>query len=156
MEEAAKTFTVRAPIERVWKFLSDMEKVGSCVPGCVQVRVVNRAEAEWVLSLKIGQISRTILVRTYATEMSEPSHAAFVAKSQDMEMSGTLDLRANSRDQTEVTYRANVTPIGIIGKTIARMMGQKMIEEQVEEFARSVKLNLEQSPPPTDKSHTHG
>ena len=53
MPEGTISFEVEAPVERVWAFLSDMRKVGSCVPGVQSVEIVDDKRARWNLQVKI-------------------------------------------------------------------------------------------------------
>src|SRR2546422_6751398 len=43
------TFEVRAPIERVWAFVSDMRMIGGCVPGVQSVEILDETRARWNL-----------------------------------------------------------------------------------------------------------
>src|SRR5207249_4897961 len=51
MPEGTISFEVEAPVERVWAFLSDMRKVGSCVPGVQSVEVLDDKRARWNLQV---------------------------------------------------------------------------------------------------------
>ena len=64
MPEGTATFQVRAPIERVWAFVSDMRMIGGCVPGVQSVEILDETRARWNLKVKIGPLSQDIEVLT--------------------------------------------------------------------------------------------
>ncbi|MDO8691651.1 MAG: SRPBCC domain-containing protein [Dehalococcoidia bacterium] len=142
MAKAEKVFIVAKPLDEVWAFLYDMEKVGSCLPGCEKVQVLNELESEWTIKLKIGPISKTILARARTTESSAPSHAAFVVEAPEMQMEGSLDLRSVSPDQTEVTYRSNAKARGPLEQLLEQIIAGRLGAD-AETFANNVRLKLE-------------
>ena len=56
MPEGSVAFDVRVPVDRAWAFLSDMQKVGSCVPGveAIETRAAQEALAGRVQTLVVA------------------------------------------------------------------------------------------------------
>ena len=50
-------FTVKAPIQKVWDYLVDPETMGSCVPGCEKVGVIDERTYLTIVEAKVGPIS---------------------------------------------------------------------------------------------------
>ncbi len=142
MPKAEKVFVVARPIDTVWEFLSDMVKVGSCLPGCEKVNVLSDTESEWTVKVKVGPVSKTILAKAHTTESTPPSRAAFVADAPELHMEGTLDLRSVSSDQTEVVYKSTAKAKGPLEKLLEQVVASRL-NGDAEAFANNVRVKLE-------------
>ena len=49
-----KTFQVKEPVERVWKFLSDPRKVAACVPGAQITEAVDSHTYKGSIKVQVG------------------------------------------------------------------------------------------------------
>ncbi len=141
MPEGTVTFDVGSPVDRVWTFLSDMKKVGSCVPGVEAIQVVDDRHAKWTLKVKIGPLSRRIEVATETIEQVPPSRARFRGVADSLEMLGTIEL-APAGAATRVTYTMAATAKGPLAGIIDNMMKSRL-KQQSDEFAANVKKALE-------------
>ena len=141
MPEGTVTFNVRTPVDRAWDFLSDLRKVGACVPGVEGIEVLDDRHAKWILKVKIGPLSQRIQVETETLERIPPSRARFRGVGDNMEMLGTIEL-APAGDATRVTYTMAATAKGPLARVIDNMMKSRL-KQQSEEFAANVKKALE-------------
>jgi len=141
MPEGTVAFDVRVPVDRAWAFLSDMQKVGSCVPGVEAIQVVDDRHARWTLKVKIGPLSQKINVATETLEQVPPQRARFRGVADNMEMLGTIEL-APAGDATHITYTMVATAKGPLARVIDNMMKSRL-KEQSDEFAANVKRALE-------------
>lgn len=142
MAEAETRFVVRAPIERVWALLSDLEQVGRCVPGCRSVRVLNDLDSEWEVEAQLGPFTRLLRMRAHTTERVPPTRGAFTATGDLLELTGTLDLRPLGPEETEVVYRATARGTGPTAALAERVLAGQL-PAQGEAFARNVRSRLE-------------
>ena len=141
MPEGTVSFEVAAPIDRVWTFLSDMRRVGGCVPGVQSVEVLDPHRARWNLKVKIGPLSQEFVVLTETLEQVPLQHGRFRGESENMDMMGTIDL-APLGDATKVTYTMAVQAKGPLARIMDNFMRSKL-KSQTEEFAANVKKALE-------------
>lgn len=141
MAEGTVSFDVRASVEKVWSFLSDMRKVGNCVPGVQSVDILDDRHAHWNLKLKIGPLSQQIRVETETLEMVQPSRAKFRGIADNMDMTGTIQLEPKG-DHTAVTYTMAVQTKGPLARIMDNFMKSRL-SAQTEEFAANVKKALE-------------
>ena len=141
MPEGNVTFDVHVPVERAWAFLSDMQKVGSCVPGVEAIQLVDERHANWTLKVKIGPFSQTIHVETETLEQIPPSRARFRGVADNMEMLGTIEL-SPAGDTTHITYTMVATAKGPLARIMDNFMKSRL-KQQSEEFAANVKKALE-------------
>lgn len=66
-------FTINAPIDKVWEFMSNMENVGGCVPGC-NVNVIDDETSEWAMTVKMGPLKKTIEMTNHVIEQDDANH----------------------------------------------------------------------------------
>ena len=141
MPEGSVAFDVRVPVDRAWAFLSDMQKVGSCVPGVEAIQVIDDRRAKWTLKVKIGPLSQKISVDTETLEQTPPSRARFKGVADKLEMLGTIEL-SPAGGSTHITYTMVATAKGPLARVIDNMMKSRL-KQQSEEFAANVKKGLE-------------
>ncbi len=141
MPEGSVTFDVQVPVDTAWSFLSDMKKVGACVPGVEAIQVLDDKRANWTLKVKIGPLSQRIQVATETVEQVPPSRARFRGVADNMEMLGTIDL-VPAGNATHITYTMVATAKGPLARVIDNMMRSRL-KRQSDEFAANVKKALE-------------
>jgi uncharacterized protein len=141
MPEGTISFNVQAPVERVWAFLSDMRKVGSCVPGVQSVEILDDKRARWNLQVKIGPLSQDVQVLTETTDQIPLNHGKFRGEADNMEMTGTIDL-VPAENGTNVTYTMAVQAKGPLARIMDNFLRSRL-KAQTAEFAENVRKALE-------------
>src|SRR5947199_120795 len=141
MPEGTATFEVHAPIERVWAFVSDMRKIGGCVPGVQSVEMLDETRARWNLKVKIGPLSQDVVVLTETLEQVPMNHGKFRGQAENMDITGTIDLVPDGK-ATKVTYMMTVQAKGPLSRIMDNFMKSRL-KAQTEEFATNVKKSLE-------------
>ena len=143
-------FIVKVPLERTWELVSDMERFGSCIPGCKEVKKISETEYDWVIQAKILRSSRTIVAKTRTTEIKPPIHASFQGEGELQErfsrykvtLSGTTDLESLSDSETKIIFAGDVHASGaggfIINKVASGQMGGLL-----RDFEQNIKAELE-------------
>lgn len=143
-------FTVRAPLERVWQLLSNMERFGLCVPGCKEVKKVSETEYDWVIEARILRTSRVVIARTIVTEMNPPVSAAFRGEGElherfaryKMTLSGTTKLQPVADGETKIRFTGDVDASGMGGFIINKIASGQM-EGLLRDFEHNIKTELE-------------
>ena len=141
MPEGTVAFEVNAPVDRVWSFLSDMRKVGTCVPGVQSIEVLDDRRARWNLKVKIGPLSQEFVVMTETLEQVPLRRGQFRGEADNMEILGTIEL-SPIENATKVTYTMSVHSKGPLARIMDNFMKSKL-KSQTEEFAANVKKALE-------------
>jgi carbon monoxide dehydrogenase subunit G len=141
MPEGTVEFLVAAPVERVWSFLSDLHEVGRCVPGVENIRVLDETHAQWDLAVKIGPLSQTITMMTETLEQVPLRRGRFRGQSQNIDMSGTIDL-SPAESGTRVVYRLTVKAKGPLARVMDNFIRTRL-KSETEAFAARVKQALE-------------
>ena len=108
-----ETFRVKAPIQKVWEFLLDPEKIGPCIPGCEKIEPLRENAYESTIKVNLPILSITVKCITTVTEMTAPNHLKSATEGEYDIGSGTfhqetvIDLREISDNEVEVSYTAD-------------------------------------------------
>ncbi|MEJ8566046.1 CoxG family protein [Elongatibacter sediminis] len=144
----SRTFTVDAPRQSVWTFITDAERVAQCIPGCEGARETGPGQYDAAINVKVGPIRTTFQVAIEQTEERPPEFAAYVTKGEEgsrasrISATSELELTEPSAGSTEVTYSSNINIVGRLGKFGSGMM-QKIADNIGDEFVADLKNQLE-------------
>jgi carbon monoxide dehydrogenase subunit G len=83
----------------------------------------------WTLVAKIGFVKRTIKMRTTITQMDAPKHASFVGTSDEMDMTGSVDLAPLPAGGTSVVCALDAHGKGPMGKIIDGVLVDRLGKE---------------------------
>jgi carbon monoxide dehydrogenase subunit G len=139
--ESDVKFTVNAPLAKVWEVLSDLERLGRCLPMVEEVRVIRPGVAEWTLKLTLGPIAKTIKLKSKVVRQDPPVHASFKAEGQDLSLTGQVNLQSLQSGGTEVHYRFGLDARGSLSKiieNIARRRTEPLKEETVDRIRNAL------------------
>lgn len=148
-----QTFTVQAPIQNLWNFLIDIERMSLCVPGAENVKALDDTHYEGTLKVKIGPIVASFQGQAELVQVEAPRRLVAKGSAKD-ERSNSLasatfsaDLRPLAEDQTEIAYQVDVAirgTLGNFGQGVMREVAKRMTAE----FARCVETRLTSQPEP--------
>jgi len=145
-------FVVKAPLERVWNHVLDVERLAPCAPGAELTEVVDERTWKGRLNVKVGPISMSFAGTVVIQERDDQAHRA-VLKAEGREQKGrgaaTALVTARmepSRDGTKVVIETDLSISGaaaqygrgMIGDISQRMTGEfaKCLEESIVAFDR--------------------
>lgn len=143
------SFHVRAPIDKVWRFITDPDQVAPCLPGCEKVEVTGPNTYRASIRVALGPIKTTFQVNVELTEQQPPHFAASTTRGEEGGKASTLSarselrLRAIDESSTEVHYSSDVSVFGRLGKYGLGMM-KKRAETIGGEFAKAFSARVEQ------------
>jgi carbon monoxide dehydrogenase subunit G len=141
-------FTVRAPIERVWAFLRDAERVARCIPGVERIEVLDDRRYQVVAGASVSFLSLSFALDVTVTEIDEPRRLVSVAKGQDARLKERVNLTAELRleaagpAETVLVYRID---LGVAGKLASLGLGviKGKARQMATAFAENVRARLE-------------
>lgn len=125
------------PIETLWTFILDPQRVSKCVPGMQSVDVISDTEYNASIKVKIAFISAQFSIRTVITEMKAPHHLQAEANGQDKSIGSAVkalvDMKLTTIDanQTELRITSKATifgRLGTLGLTPMRTKAERMWE----------------------------
>ena len=146
--ETRETLRVEAPIERVWQFVTDPQKVVTCMPGAVLDEVVDERTFLGSVKIKVGAISASYKGRIEFTEVDEEQHTIRLSaegrETGGGTARGTISMRLIPLDDgpTELVTEARVDLTGRIMQ-VGRGMIQGVSHQIFKQFAASAKKLLE-------------
>ena len=131
-------FTVDAPADEVWAFLTDPERVASALPGAeIRERIDERTYAGG-MAMKVGPLA-VAYTGTVSFDLDEEERSAVVqARGQGKAGMGTANMTMTSRvsalsaEETAVVVEADLTVAGILaqlGRGMIQIVSKKMFEE---------------------------
>ena len=146
-----KTFQVSAPIEKVWRLLSDPTKVASCVPGAQITEKIDDKTYKGSISVKVGPSVTDYKGEVQILRLDPQNHEIEIqGKGQDVRGRGSASmtmagkLAASDNGMTQVTSTSEVVVVGILAQ-----MGARVITEvsniMFEKFSQNFQGLLQQS-----------
>jgi uncharacterized protein len=140
------TQTVSAPIEKVWAFLMDVNKVAACAPGFQSLEVLGEEQWKAVVSVGIGAVKAKFTLDVTRPEMQEPEHMTMKARGKApgsaVDLSGDMHLSAIDNDNTQMDWKANVVVSGTIASVGARLL-QGTAQRLTSQFFDCLKTGLQ-------------
>ncbi len=143
MIEDEHSFTIKAPIQKAWDFISDINKISSCLPGLEKAEQIDENTADITIKQKMGIIPFYVTIRNTITERHPPNKFVSVGSGEHIqEIKLTLELKELSPSETEINYKMQVEASGNVKAMVEFMMNKKK-EEQTEKFVEALKQKLE-------------
>ncbi len=124
--EFSGTQTIAVPIEKVWAYLLDVNKVAACAPGFQSLEEIGQEHWKAVISIGIGPVKAKFNLDVTRPEMHEPDRMVVKGRGKApgsaVELAGTMNLSAVDAEQTRMDWNANVTVSGTLASVGARLM----------------------------------
>jgi len=152
-----QAFEVRAPLERVWETLIDVERVAPCLPGAEITEVTEDGAHHGTFSVRLGPTTAAYRGELHIEEQDEAAHRVTMrASGQDKRGQGSAKATIESTMQSEgdVTKVEVMTDFTITGR-LARFGRGGMIEDisnrLLKDFATCLQDRIE-APPAAEPS----
>jgi len=142
-----KTFRVEAPVEKVWAFLSDPRKVGTCVPGAEITEQVDEKTYKGAIKVKVGPSVTDFKGEVQILRLDNAAHEIeILGKGQDVRGKGSASMKMTGKlaaadSGTEVTSISELNIVGILAQMGARVITEVsniMFEQFVNNFRRQL------------------
>ena len=149
--EMSKTFSIRAPIRDVWDFMTDVEKVSTCIPGAQYEDDLGNDKHSVMLVMKVGPIRSsyrsTVSIRSmddesYTIEIEGQGTDTKGKGGATMEMVGKLT--ENEDGTTEINGDSTVKIQGMLAQFGSRMV-EDVSNQIFLQFTRSLAAKLEEN-----------
>ena len=143
------TQTIAAPIDTVWAFLMDPNRVGPCMPGFQSVDIVDDQTFKARVGVGIAAIKATFVMDVTMVELKPPTYARVkahgVAPISTVDLDSSLTLSGAGGGSTTMKWSAQVVVSGTLASLGARLMnatGQRMTGQ----FFKCLQEKLEAPP----------
>jgi len=142
------TFTMKAPIQKVWDFLMEPGTLASCIPGAEKMEAVDDTTWEGIVKQRVGPIGVKINFTQTLSEIQPPKHLKAVGRGAAMGGAGTftqetiVDLKEIAGGEVEIAYSSNVSMVGRLATFGERIMRAK-VNKVGAEFTQNLQKKLE-------------
>ena len=140
-------FTVAAPADDVWAFLTDPERVAAALPGAEITEKLDENTYKGGMGVKVGPLAAAY-TGTVAFDLDEDARSAVVhARGQGKAGMGNADMKMTSSvvdlgaGETEVTVEAQLSVTGILAQ-LGRGMMQHVSKKMFKEFTEVLEKEL--------------
>lgn len=142
MPELNPEFTISAPVDEVWAFLSDMKKVGECIPGC-EVEIVDKTTSKWTMTAKMGFIAKTFnLTNKVIVQDDVNHHVEFEGDGDLLGLVGIGDMESLPNGDTSVKFKLTMSAKGGAAGVVNNIIKSKVGEYETD-FVSCVRRSLE-------------
>ena len=147
--ELLKTFSIRAPINDVWNFMTDIKKVSTCIPGAQYNELLGNNEHSVMLTVKVGPIKSSYRSEVAIKSLDKSNYTMDIEGrgtdtkgkgGANMEMTGKLI--DNGDGTTGVTGDSMVTIQGMLAQFGSRMI-EDVSNQLFVQFTETLRTKLE-------------
>ncbi len=146
--EIEETFQVQAPIDLVWGFLLDPQRVAPCMPGAALDEVVDARTFHGTVRIKVGAITTSYKGKVQLTKVDAAARTIEMSAEGRETSGGTAKgamasaMRELADGRTEVVAKASVDLTGRIVQ-VGRGMIQGVSHQLFLQFVAAVQAELE-------------
>jgi carbon monoxide dehydrogenase subunit G len=141
------SFTVKAPIQKLWDVLLEPETIMTCLPGAEKVERIDEKTYDCVVKQRVGPIKVSLKFRNFLTVMNAPTHMEIEGEGEDMTKLGhfkqktTMDLKELPSGEVEVSYQTDTVIVGKLAMFGDRIMRAKAKDTE-KEFTKNLQKKL--------------
>jgi uncharacterized protein len=149
-------FVVKAPIETVWDYMLDVERVAPCMPGAELTEVVDDRTWKGLTRIKVGPVNLSFTGKVVMEERDDQNHRVRLkAEGREQRGKGAASAKVTSRMEgapggTKVMIETDLTITGAIAQ-YGRGMMMDISQRLTNQFAGCLEQNIvaSQAPPAT-------
>src|ERR1044072_1040623 len=152
-------FELKAPVERVWKYLIDPQRVVHCLPGAELLEMRDDGTFLGAIKVKVGPLAMSYKGQAKFTEVNEETHQVrMVGNAREVGGSGSTKVSMLStvtplaNGGSEVSVNADVELVGRIVQ-FGRGMIEEVSRQMFRQFAACVRQHLEVPEPDEDEGN---
>jgi uncharacterized protein len=143
----AGCLTITRPVEAVWEFLWDVEKLSRCIPGCQSVKTIKEREKyELRIMDSVGPITVQFEMLADVKKLDPLKRIEIAMEGKDFKAGGvrqTMALALTPKgNETEIGFETDVNVFGRLG-TLGYPFVKKKAETVIKEFGDKVKSTIE-------------
>jgi carbon monoxide dehydrogenase subunit G len=151
------SFEVPEPIDRVWNYLSDVEKVVPCMPGAELTETLDDRNYKGKVTVKLGPVALTFAGKVEMSERDDDTHRILL-------LGSGMEQRGKGAASATITTTAEERPGGTLVKVVqdlkvqgqvaqmSRGMMQDVSAKLTRQFAECLKKNLATESPATESA----
>ena len=140
-------FTVAKPLDQVWDYLLDVQKVAPCMPGAELTETIDDRNWKGKLNMKFGPVSMSFAGSVTLEERDDAAHRVVLhAKGTEQKGKGAADAKVTSwldavDAGTAVRMQADMTLTGAVAQ-LSRGLLPEVSKRLTQQFADCLERNL--------------
>ncbi|MGO8947665.1 MAG: CoxG family protein [Ktedonobacterales bacterium] len=142
--------TINAPIEAVWAYFMDPNKVAQCAPGFKSMEIIGPDHFKPILNVGVGPVKTAFKLDVTLGGLRQPNHAEVAARGNAagsaVNITSTVDFEAKGEAITSMHWIADVAVSGTIASVGARLM-ESTAEKLTAKFFDCTRQHLEPPSP---------
>ena len=130
---------VKAPVDKVWNFISTPESIAQCLPGVEEYKVLDGKRTEAKLKIGVGFIKGTFKVNSRVVEEDPVSHRAKLlidGSGVTSAFKADIQISCNPHPEgSELAWIAEATvsgPLGSVAKGLIENASQKVVNQTLQ------------------------
>ena len=130
---------VKAPVDKVWNFISTPESIAQCLPGVQEYKVLDGKRTEAKLKIGVGFIKGTFKVNSRVVEEDPVSHRAKLlidGSGVTSAFKADIQISCNPHPEgSELAWIAEATvsgPLGSVAKGLIENASQKVVNQTLQ------------------------
>lgn len=150
MPNGTHTTELDLPIEKIWDFVSDMNRWAPLVPGYIEHEILSDKQSTWTFKGDIGIMQKTVKLKIDIKEWVEPSLVTFDLTGMNENFTGDGYFKAVplSDNKTEMIGNLDITAKGMMGPMINAIL-KNFVPKTAEDLTKAiaeeiVNINLKQ------------
>ena len=136
---------VKAPVDKLWNFISTPESIAQCLPGVEEYKVLEGKRVEAKTKIGIGFIKGTFKVNSRVTEEDPVNHRAkFLVDGSGVTSAFRTEIQIVCNphlEGTELSWIADATvsgPLGSVAKGLLDGASQKIVNQTLDCITQKV------------------
>ncbi|MFS0689939.1 SRPBCC family protein [Sporosarcina sp. 179-K 8C2 HS] len=143
MPSGTHTTELDIPIEKVWDFVSDMNRWAPLVPGYIEHEILSDTQSTWTFKGDLGVMQKTVKLQIDITKWKEPTLVTFdlTGLNENFAGNGYFKAESISRFKTEMHGNLEIVAKGLKGpviNTILKSFVPKTAENLTEAIAEEL------------------
>lgn len=137
---------VNVPIDRVWKFVSNIDNWAPLVPGYIEHQVLNEQESTWSFKTDIGLIKKRIDLKVNITNWIEPTKVTFqlIGLNEKFTGHGYFLAEAITNSKSRMTGFLEIQAEGLMAKMANSILATSLPEITIE-LTEAVAAKMEEN-----------
>ncbi|GKV56543.1 hypothetical protein NCCP2222_24900 [Sporosarcina sp. NCCP-2222] len=139
MPSGTHVIKLDVPIEKVWHFVSDMNRWAPLVPGYMEHEILSDTQSTWTFKGDIGIMQKTVKLQIDITEWKEPSLVTFnlTGINENFAGEGYFKAVAISDSETEMHGNLDITAKGVMGPMINAIL-KSFVPKTAEDLTKAI------------------
>lgn len=139
MPSGTHTTELDLPIEKVWDFVSDMNRWAPLVPGYIEHEILSDKQSTWTFKGDIGIMQKTVKLQIDITEWREPTLVTFDLKGLNENFAGNGYFKAEVLSETQTVMHGNldITAKGVMGPMVNAIL-KSFVPKTAEDLTKAI------------------